>query len=278
MTDIENNIVFGDSEIVLKELDDKVHLCVTSPPYFQMRDEMNYGNYKEYLRKMYRVFRQVYRVLEHRRIFAVNISDYIENGVKHPIPFDFHYILEKKVGFRYQDDIIWSKPSGMGNRAGNVIKRPYPMYYTPDLTCEHILIFTKGRKSDYEHINQEESIIDIEKVRPFLNDVWKFNPQARNENGLDVHNSSFPKILPELITRFYSYVGETVLDPFFGHGTTMRATSPLSRSCIGIELFKSRERSIKKNVKYGQQSIIGNTKWNTIYHESALDDFNHTSE
>ena len=273
---IENKIIFGDSEQVLKDLDDKVHLCVTSPPYFNMRGEMDYGGYKNYIQKMYKVFKQVYRVMEHRRVCAVNICDYIDNGTKYPVAFDLQYILDKKVGFTYIDSIIWVKPAGVGNRAGNVLKRPFPMYFVPDNIYEHILIFSKGKKSDYENINQEDSRIDIEKFRPFLGDVWQFPTQARNENGLDVHRSAYPKILPELITRFYSYVGETVLDPFFGHGTTMRATSSLGRSCTGIEMFRSREKSIKKNVKYGQQSITGNTKWNTIYHESALDDFNHT--
>jgi len=276
MNSINNTIIFGDSEDVLKDLDEKVHLCVTSPPYFNMRGEMNYGNYKNYIKKMYGVFKQVYRVLEHRRICAVNICDYIDNGTKYPVAFDLHHLLDKKIGFNYIDDIIWVKPAGVGNRAGNVIKRPFPMYLTPDNIYEHILVFSKGKKSDYEHIRQDDSRIDIEKFRPFLGDVWKFSPQARNESGLDVHNSAYPKILPELITMFYSYKGETVLDPFGGHFTTMRATQSLGRSCIGIELFKSREKAIKKNVKYGQQTISGNTKWNTIYHESAQDDFNHT--
>jgi DNA modification methylase len=144
MTDIENTIIFGDSEIILKELDEKVDLVVTSPPYFQMRNEMAYDNYKDYIKKMYRVFKGVYRVLEHRRIFAVNISDYIENGVKHSIPFDLHHLLDKKIGFNYIDDLIWVKPAGVGSRAGNVIKRPFPMYFTPDNLYEHILIFSKG--------------------------------------------------------------------------------------------------------------------------------------
>lgn len=272
--DINNTIIFGDSEYVLKDIDDKVHLCVTSPPYFNMRGEMDYGGYDNYLQKMYDVFKGVYRVLEHRRIVAVNICDYIDDGTKYPVAFDLHYILDKEIGFTYIDSIIWVKPAGVGNRAGNVIKRPYPMYFTPDNRYEQILIFSRGKKSDYEHIYQEESRIDIERFRPFLGDVWEFSPHARNEKNTDVHNSAYPKILPELITRFYSYIGENVLDPFFGHGTTMRATSSIGRSCIGIEMFKSRERSIKKNVRYGQQSILNSTNWNTIYHDSAKDNFN----
>lgn len=110
------------------------------------------------------------------------------------------------------------------------------------------------------------------KYKDFFSDVWEFSTQRRNEKGLDVHNSAYPIILPEMITRFYSYKYETVLDPFFGHGTTMRATTKLARSCIGIELYKQRERAIKKNVRYGQSSLYNDIKWNVVNHPSANTD------
>ena len=270
MTNINNTIYFGDSEEVLKEFNGKVQLVCTSPPYFNMRGEMSYKGYKEYLNKMYHIFKQVYRVLDHHRMCVVNSSDYREGGRKYPVPFDLYGVL-RKVGFRFQDDIIWAKPSGLGNAklAGILIQNPYPMYYRPDMRYEHIMIFSKGGGRPYDHVNREDSKIDVMKYKKFFSDVWEFSPQRRNVKGLDVHNSAYPIILPEMITRFYSYKYETVLDPFFGHGTTMMATTRLQRSCIGIELFKQREHAIKKNVCYGQQSIVGNAKWKTIVHESA---------
>ena len=268
---ITNTIYFGDSEYTLKDLDDNsVGLICTSPPYFQMRGEIEYAGYRSYLDKMLQVFKQLYRVLDHHRVCVVNCSDYMEDGIKYPVPFDLHRLL-RLAKFRYQDDIIWRKPEGMTSqkRAGVLIQNPYPFYFTPDMVYEHILVFTKGRKNNYDHVRREDSEIDVMKYRDFIRDVWEFNPQARNQKDLIVHNSAYPIILPEMITRFYSYVGDTVLDPFFGHGTTMRATIKLGRACIGIELFKERERAIKHNVRYGQSSLSGNINWNTIYHKSA---------
>ena len=267
---IKNTIYFGDSEKVLKDLDQSVQLVVTSPPYFNMRGEMKYDGYKDFLRKMYRVFKQVYRVLDHHRMCVVNSSDYREDGIKYPVPYDLYGVL-RKIGFRFQDDIIWAKPKGIGSAklAGIFIQHQYPMYYRPDMRYEHIMVFSKGGGRPYDHVRKEESKIDVMKYKDFFSDVWEFSPQRRNERGLEVHNSAYPIILPEMITRFYSYKYETVLDPFFGHGTTMRATTRLSRSCIGIELYKQRERAIKKNVRYGQSSLHNNINWNIITHPSA---------
>jgi DNA modification methylase len=268
---INNTIYIGDSEEVLKDIDsNSIGLVVTSPPYFRMRNEISYDNYNSYLKKMFRIAKQLYRVIDHRRIVAINCSDYMENGVKYPVPFDIHRLL-RRAKFTYRDDIIWQKPEGMSNskRAGIVMQNPYPMYYAPDLVYEHILIFSKGKKGGYDHVRREDSKIDIMKYRPFFRDVWKMNPQARNVKDLIVHNSAYPIILPEMITRFYSYKNDVVLDPFFGHGTTMQATTRLHRSCIGIELFREREHAIKHNVRYGQTTLSGSINWNTVYHPSA---------
>lgn len=270
MNEIMNTIYFGDSEEVLKDLDTTVQLVCTSPPYFNMRGEMSYDSYRGYLKKMFRVFRQVYKVLDHGRICVVNSCDYMENGVKYPVPFDLHGIM-RKIGFTYLDDIIWRKPHGMSSskRGGVVIQNPYPMYYYPDTIYEHIMIFSKGKGRPFDHVSREESKIDISRYADFLHDVWDFPPQSRNSKNLDVHDSAYPIILPEMITRLYSYIRETVLDPFGGHFTTMRATTKLQRSCIGIELFKQRERSIKKNVGYGQSTLDNSISWNVLTHPSA---------
>jgi len=270
MNDINNTIVFGDSEYVLKDMDTSVQLCVTSPPYYLMRGEVEYDSYRAYLKKMFRIFKQVHRVLDHGRICVVNSCDYMSDGVKYPVPFDLHGIL-RKIGFTYLDDIIWRKPHGMSSskRGGVLIQNPYPMYFYPDTIYEHIMIFSKGKGRPLDHVNKDDSMIDVLKYHSFIHDIWSFPPQSRNSKDLDVHRSAYPIVLPEMIARFYSYVGETVLDPFGGHFTTMRATSKLRRSCTSIELFKQREQSIKRNVRYGQTSLDSNIIWKTITHPSA---------
>jgi site-specific DNA-methyltransferase (adenine-specific) len=183
------------------------------------------------------------------------------DGEKFPIVADATKIFQK-VGFRYRDRLIWEKPEGyirISRRSGVMIQNPYPMYFYPDNLLESIIIFQKG-KFDYKSIDKkirEESKVDIKEFQQkkwFLT-LWRMNnvmPGSPLEKGI----AAFPEELPYRAIKLFSYVGETILDPFAGSGTTMKIAKQLGRNSIGIEIKKSLIPIIKEKLGFGSQKTL----------------------
>jgi len=247
----------GDCEKALKRVpSNSVHLVVSSPPYFVMRGEMIWGSYEEYLRKMERIMTEVYRVLKPGRYVCINMSDYILDGERYDLNWEWHRIL-KDVGFRYRDWLIWKKKGelatiGAGKMASNFIKFKLPMYYNPDRVMEVILVFSKGEPviPKYNEYITEMSRVDISKVKDFLKNVWEFAPRQDKD-----HPAVYPLELPYRLIQFYSYVGETVLDMFAGTGTTGKAAKMLNRSAILCEIEGKYIDRIKREIGWGEMSL-----------------------
>jgi site-specific DNA-methyltransferase (adenine-specific) len=265
-------IIIGDARRMPELEDESVHLIVTSPPYFNVKDYGTskgnigaFGDYYEYLKALHNVFSECYRVLDEGRCICVNVSDVISSDQKYPIPFHILPILER-AGFRYRDDIIWKKPSGVGQNAGGgaakrfgvFLQNPYPMYYYPNNIYEHVLIFRKG-KFDYKKIPKEKKTqakFDLEQARQYLNcDVWEIAPATQNQFSKDAHPAMFPEVLPATLISLFTYPGETVLDPFLGSGTTLRAARRLGRLGVGYEVNKAYLPLIKRKVGFSEEDF-----------------------
>lgn len=250
--------------ISMKEIqDESVHLMVTSPPYFNAPFDYKglFKDYDQYLNMLNKVAKEVFRVIKDGRIAVLNIDDMLVDGEKFPIVADATKIFIK-AGFRYRDRIIWKKPDGyirISRRSGVLLQNPYPMYFYPDNLLESIIIFQKG-KFDYRSISKdvrETSKID---KKEFTNKKWYTTfwemvnvlPNAQLEKEI----AAFPEELPYRTIKLFSYVGETVLDPFVGSGTTMKVARDLGRNSIGIEIKKSLIPTIRKKLGFDEQSDL----------------------
>ena len=250
--------------ISMKEIqDESVHLMVTSPPYFNAPFDYKglFKDYDQYLNMLNKVAKEVFRVIKDGRIAVLNIDDMLVDGEKFPIVADATKIFIK-AGFRYRDRIIWKKPDGyirISRRSGVLLQNPYPMYFYPDNLLESIIIFQKG-KFDYRSISKdvrETSKID---KKEFTNKKWYTTfwemvnvlPNAQLEKEI----AAFPEELPYRTIKLFSYVGETVLDPFVGSGTTMKVARDLGRNSIGIEIKKSLVPTIRKKLGFDEQSDL----------------------
>lgn len=221
---------------------ESIHLVFTSPPYYNARPEYaEYPSYGAYLRVMGKVFRECHRVLAEGRFIAVNVSPVIvprtkrsESSTRLAIPFDLHRLLVR-AGFEFVDDIVWVKPEGAGSgRNRGFFVHRQPLQYKPTSVTENIMVYRKQTSMliDRTLRSYPDSIRNASRIHGDYEstNVWHINPDS-NFN----HPAVFPVELAENVVRYYSFVGDTVLDPFVGSGTTLIACLKHNRIGIGIE-------------------------------------------
>ncbi|MEM2899406.1 MAG: site-specific DNA-methyltransferase, partial [Thermoplasmata archaeon] len=229
--------------------DDSVHLMITSPPYFDAkmysRENIEYdlGNVHDldtWFEKIGKAWSEVYRVLQPGRKAFINIMNLPvrENGSFRSLNLVGRTIdLCERLGFIFKRDIVWHKTNEVRAHFGTY---PYQGGILINNMHEFILEFEKPSKrgNKYSHITpqqRERSKLDKEFWLSIKNtDVWLMNPEKSGDNR--THVAPFPRILPYRLIKAYSYVGETVLDPFLGSGTVLKVAMELERNGIGYEI------------------------------------------
>jgi len=259
-----HKLIFGDSEDMRELQDGSVHLVVTSPPYFNAPFDYPdlFENYDAFLDKMTKVAKELKRVLAQGRIVCIVCDDILIEGKKYPIVADLTKIYIKE-GFTYRDKIIWIKPEGyirISRRSGVILQHPYPMYFYPDNIQETILIFQNG-KFDYKSIPEEvkkQSKIDISEYqkRKWYLTTWNIVNVLPLKNRLENGIAAFPEEIPNRLIKLFSYVGETVLDPFMGSGTTNKVAAMLKRNSIGYEIDLELLEVVKEKMGAEQGSLF----------------------
>ena len=242
-------IIRGDSRDMSGDIDDEsVHLAVTSPPYFNAKmysessnDLGNVHDLDEWLSEIGEVWREVFRVLQPGRKFFLNIMNL---PVREKKTFRSLNLVGKSidlcesVGFVFKRDVVWHKTNGVRAHFGTY---PYPGSILINHMHEFILEFEKPMKrqvAKYAHVSEEQreaSKLDKEFWLSMKNsDVWLMKPEKSGGNRN--HAAPFPLELPTRLIRAYSFVGETVIDPFMGSGTTLVAAATHGRNGVGYDI------------------------------------------
>ena len=248
--------------------DSSVHLAVTSPPYWQLKD---YGtdnqigfhdSYEDYINNLNLVWKECYRTLHNGCRLCVNIGDQFARAVYYgrykviPIREEIIKFCEN-IGFDYMGAVIWQKVTTSNTTGGGVQmgSYPYPRNGILKLDYEFILIFKKlGEAPKHTKEQKELSKMTAEEWNTFFAGHWNFT--GAKQNG---HMAMFPEELPRRLIKMFSFVGETVLDPFTGSGTTSLAAKNLDRNSIGYEINPEFIPFIKEKLEVHQQDLSGTT-------------------
>lgn len=244
----EARIYLADSRTMAELADESVHLVVTSPPYWHLKDygvkgQIGYGqSLHEYLRDLSRVWRECWRVLKPGRRLCINVGDHFARaalyGRYRVIPLHAEIIAQcETLGFDYMGAIIWRKKTTMRPTGGAVVMGsfPYPPNGIVEVDYEFVLLFRKpGQRSVREPVPpaaRQASRLSREEWKEFFSGHWEFAGERQV-----MHEAMFPEELPRRLIRMFSFVGETVLDPFLGSGTTVKVALELGRNAIGYEI------------------------------------------
>ncbi len=207
--------------------DGGVALAFTSPPYNVGKEYDDNMSLEDYLALIAAVGREVYRVLRPGGRYVVNIANL---GRKPYIPLHAHfYMTHMAVGFLPMGEIIWRKGKGSN---GNCAWGSWRSAKTPVLrdVHEYLLVFAK---EGFSRPDKGESDIAGDEFMAATLSVWDILPESAKRVG---HPAPFPVELAARVIQLYSYVGDVVLDPFLGSGTTAVAAVQHKRRYVGFEI------------------------------------------
>ncbi|MDY6863079.1 MAG: DNA methyltransferase [Thermodesulfobacteriota bacterium] len=262
----QHTIINGDSRC-MKELHDKsVHLVITSPPYWQLKD---YGSdeqigfndsYESYINNLNLVWKECYRVLNNGCRLCVNIGDQFARSVYYgrykviPIRTEIIKFCES-IGFDYMGAIIWQKKTTTNTTGGASIMGsfPFPRNGILSIDYEFILLLKKlGDPKRPKKKIKELSRMTKEEWKEYFSGHWNFGGAKQ-----DGHIAMFPEELPKRLIKMFSFVGDTVLDPFLGSGTTTLAAKNIDRNSVGYEINSEFIPFIKKKLQVDQSELFG---------------------
>lgn len=238
-------IIHGSSQKVPVIRDSTIALACTSPPYGKAKayardDPQNVGNYEysQYFDMVKPIYEEVFRVLMRGRKFIVNITDLPDEAATDGRFTYYDYgqktvELCRKVGFELEETVLWIK--GRNRSGGTPGTLPYPPSPMLLNNFEFCYIFRKPGETEVYNISEEEreaSKMSGEFLKDVLYTSWDIHP----ETTIRWHPAPYPVELPSRFIQLYTYVGETVYDPFGGTGTTMLAAKKAHRSATICEI------------------------------------------
>lgn len=263
-----HKIIIGDSRNMQNISNESIHLVITSPPYWQLKD---YGNgnqigfndtYEEYINNLNLVWNECHRVLHKGCRLCINIGDQFARSVYYgrykviPIRTEITKFCET-IGMDYMGAIIWQKVTTCNTTGGATVmgSYPYPRNGIIKIDYEFILIFKKqGSPPNVSFENKKESKLTQEEWIQYFNGHWNFPGEKQ-----DKHLAMFPEELPRRLIKMFSFVGDTILDPFLGSGTTSLAAKNLNRNSVGFEINEDFMPIIEEKLNLKQKNLINGT-------------------
>lgn len=237
-------VIYNDDILTTNSIEESsIDLIVTSPPYnVDIRynshdDKMSYG---DYLNSTEKWLSRCYEFVKDDGRFCLNIPLDKNKGGQQSVCADITTIA-KQVGWKYHSTIVWNEQNISRRTAwGSWLSASAPFVIAP---VEVIVVLYK--KEWKKTSGSQKSDISRKEFMDWTNGVWNFMGESKKRVG---HPAPFPVELPRRCIKLFSFVGDTVLDPFLGSGTTLLACIQTKRKGIGVEIDKKYCELAKKRL------------------------------
>lgn len=247
-----HELILGDSRAASNLPEGSIHLVVTSPPYWTLKrynehDEQigHIADYDEFIAGLDVVWANCYRALVPGGRLIINVGDVClsrrKNNGRHTV-VPLHATIQehcKAIGFDNLAPIIWHKIANANyevSGSGGFLGKPYEPNAVIKNDIEFVLMQRKpGGYRKPTELDRLLSIISAENYQTWFRQIWTDLRGTSHPK----HPAPYPVEFAERLIRMFSFVGDTVLDPFMGTGTTSLACSRWGRDSIGIELDRS---------------------------------------
>jgi len=245
-----HRLVRGDARDLSFLSDQSVHLAITSPPYWTLKkyndhqDQLGHvENYEEFLEELTKVWKECFRVLVPGGRLVCVVGDVCLSRKQHgrhvvvPLHADIA-VSCRKIGFDNLNPIIWHKIANANyeiNNGSKFLGKPYEPNAIIKNDIEFILM--QRKPGGYRKPTQEQrqlSKISKDEFNTWFQQFWQITGASTKK-----HPAPFPLELANRLVRMFSFVSDTVLDPFMGTGTTCLAAAKAQRNSIGVEVDSS---------------------------------------
>lgn len=248
--------------------DESVHLVVTSPPYWTLKEYNNVGgqlgsveDYEAFHAELNKVWKECLRVLVPGGRLVVVVGDVVvsRRAFGRHKNFPLHAKIQVNcdaMGFDNLTPILWAKIANAsfeveGN--GGFLGKPFEPGAIVKNDVEFILMFRKpGGYRSPDPRTRLLSVIPAERQREWFKQVWTDIPGA----SLKDHPAPYPVELAERIVRMFSFVGDIVLDPFSGTGSTMLAAMRSGRNSVGVEIDPQYVSQAKHRLEQATSTLL----------------------
>lgn len=259
-----HSLYHGDARNMQRLREESVHLVLTSPPYWTLkeyrRSEGQLGHvedYEQFLLELDKVWSRCFVALVPGGRLICVVGDVClsrrENGGRHTV-VPLHASIQehcRKLGFDNLAPIIWHKISNAAYEVENgsgFLGKPYEPNAVIKNDIEFILMERKpGGYRAPDIPTKILSVISAENHKKWFQQIWSGVTGASTRD----HPAPYPLELAERLIRMFSFVGDTVLDPFMGTGSTTVAAAKWGRNSVGFEVdeyyYKLAQRRIAKD-------------------------------
>ena len=268
--------VFYHSSTDMREVeDDSVQLIVTSPPYFNIKDYAKDGyqdqthsrkmdedmggidDYAQYLAGLLKVWRECARVLKPNGKLCVNVPlmpmpkrQYQTHYNRHI--FDLQSGIQNGIlattGLFLLDLYVWNRTNSSKNLMFG--SYPYPHNFYAQNTVEFITVYVKDGAPQNRRGAQQKAASRLTQREwvEWTKQIWNIPAPGKEDEGYGEHPALMPEEVVYRCIRLYSFVGDLVLDPFAGSGTSLKVAKQNDRHYVGYELYQSYQTLIEKKL------------------------------
>jgi site-specific DNA-methyltransferase (cytosine-N4-specific) len=271
-----NKVFFKDARKMSEIPDNSIHLIVTSPPYFNIKDYSKDGyqknqisdkkkeqigdiqDYKKYIDELLLVWKECERVLKPNGKLVINVplmpmlkKDFNTHYNRHIFDINAdieHSILNNTNLFLY-DIYIWNRTNP--SKSLMFGSYPYPRNFYAQNTSEFITVYVKDGKPDNnvpEEIKEKSKLSEKEWVE-YTKQIWNIPIPGKDDIAFGKHSAIMPEEIARRCIKLFTFVGDIVLDPFAGSGTTLKIAKELERNYVGYEIMETYKPIIEKKLK-----------------------------